>query len=143
MIDSQNRLAQAYGYIVCLVAVLAGLASVAGLTSSIFDYADPIHTDRYNSGRPVTTYGAYKRAYYERQQIQTRAGPANVASTGIPDSIPEATLRQMYQEDRADRIDNTRFRALKSIASTGILLLVSIILFTIHWKWLRRQSAPA
>ncbi len=139
MIDSQNRLAQAYGYMVCLVAVLAGLASVAGLTNSIFDYADPIHTDRYSSGRPVTTYGAYKRAYYERRPESTRAGPGPAA--GVPDSVPEATLRQMYQEDRTDRIDNTRFRALKTMASTGILLLASIILFAIHWKWLRRQSA--
>ena len=66
MIDSQSRLAQTYGYMVCLIAVIVGLISLAGVTNSLFDYADPIHSERYASGndRPVTSYNAYKRAYY-------------------------------------------------------------------------------
>jgi hypothetical protein len=49
----------------------------------------------------------------------------------------------MYQEDRTDQIDSVRFRALKILVGAMLLLIVSVVLFTIHWKWLRRQSAPA
>lgn len=140
MIENQSRMAQGYGYIVCLIAVVAGLASMGGLVNSIFDYAAPVHSDRYGgTGMPVTSYNAYKRAYYSRLPTRTERGPNAAAVNG--DSIPDATLRQMYQDDRLDHIENTRFRALKSMAGSALLLIVSIILFTIHWKWLRRQSA--
>ncbi|MBA2687965.1 MAG: hypothetical protein H0U64_07685 [Gemmatimonadaceae bacterium] len=142
MIESQSRMAQGYGYIVCLIAVIAGLASMGGLVNSLFDYADPVHSDRYGgSGIPVTSYNAYKRAYYAREPKRVaseRGGPDGVAIKS--DSVPDATLRQMYQDDRLDHVENTRFRALKNMVSTALLLIVSIILFTIHWKWLRRQS---
>lgn len=134
-------MAQAYGYIVCLIAVVVGLIALVGVTNSLFDYADPIHTDRYGMGRPISSYSAYKREYYDRQGKPTRTGPDNGARTASVDSVSEATLRQMYQEDRADHIDSTRFRALKSLVGSILLLVVSIVLFTIHWKWLRRQSA--
>ena len=139
MIDSQSKLSQSYGYIMCLIAVIVGLISLAGVTNSLFDYADPVHSDRYgmNGERPITSYNAYRRAYYDRQP--RGAGSGSVKTT-VPDSVPEATLRQMYQEDRTDRVDTVRFRALKSFVGAFLLLIVSIVLFTIHWKWLRRQS---
>lgn len=145
MIDSQGRMAQGYGYMVCLIAVIVGLISVAGVTNSLFDYADPIHSERFGTDRPLTSYNAYKRAYYERQPRPTRNGPVDVtqAKTPLADSIPETTLRQMYQEDRADHVDTTRFRALKSLVGAILLLIVSVVLFSIHWKWLRRQYARA
>lgn len=143
MIDSQSRMAQGYGYIVCLIAVVAGLASMGGMVNSLFDYVAPVHSDRYGGGGlPVTSYNAYKRAYYAREPRS--ASPDRFATAPaaakVPDSVPEATLRQMYQDDRADHVENTRFRALKSLVGAALLLIVSIILFTVHWKWLRRQS---
>jgi hypothetical protein len=142
MIDSQSRMAQTYGYIVCLIAVIVGLISLGGVTNALFDYADPVHSERYASGndRPVTSYSAYKRAYYERQPRPSRTVP-DAQAKPVPDSVPDATLRQMYQEDRTDRVDTIRFRAMKSFVGAFLLLIVSIVLFTIHWKWLRRQSA--
>ncbi len=144
MIDSQSRMAQGYGYMVCLIAVIVGLISLAGVTNSLFDYSDPIHSERFGADRPMTSYNAYKRAYYERQPRPTRTGPGDAPQARIAtaDSVPEATLRQMYQEDRTDRVDTTRFRALKSLVGAFLLLVVSVVLFSIHWKWLRRQSAP-
>ena len=140
MIDNSSRMAQGYGYIVCLIAVVVGLASIAGLVGSLFDYADPIHSDKYGrSGMSVTSFNSYKREYYSRRPAPTRTGPdANAVRN---DSLPDATLRQMYQDDRADHIDNTQFRALRSLVSSILLLIVSLILFSVHWKWLRRQSA--
>lgn len=143
MIDNSSRMAQAYGYIVCLIAVVVGIASIAGTVNSLFDYADPIHSDKYGrSGMSVTSYNSYKREYYSRQPAAPRPGPDNAApAKGQVDSLPDATLRQMYQEDRTDHIDNTKFRALRSLVVSVLLLAVSIVLFSIHWKWLRRQSA--
>lgn len=139
MIDNSSRMAQAYGYIVCLIAVVVGLASLAGMVGSLFDYADPVHSDKYGrSGMSVTSYNAYKREYYSRQPAAPRPGPD--VTTRPADSLPDVTLRQMYQEDRADHIDNTKFRALRSLVSSLLLLVVSLILFSVHWKWLRRQS---
>lgn len=143
MIDSQSRMAQVYGYVVCLIAVIVGLMSVAGVTNAVFDYSDPIHSPRYTNGaeRPITSFGVYKRAYYERQPARAGSDAPGQVKVARVDSVPETTLRQMYQEDRTDHIDTTRFRALKSLVSAFLLLVVSVVLFTIHWKWLRRQSA--
>jgi hypothetical protein len=143
MIDSQSKMAQTYGYMVCLIAVVVVLVSIAGVTNSLFDYADPIHSDRYGVGgeRPVTSFNAYRRAYYDRQPRPSKPTADAQGKVTPPDTVSEATLRQMYQEDRTERIDTIRFRALKSFVGAFLLLVVSIILFTIHWKWLRRQSA--
>lgn len=139
MIDSNTRMAQAYGYVVCLIAVVVALIALAGTVNGLFDYADPVHSDRYGrSGMSVTSFNAYKREYYSRQPARAGSGPNGTAQR---DSVSDATLRQMYQEDRADQIDNTKFRALKALVSSVLLLLVSIVLFFFHWKWLRRQSA--
>lgn len=143
MTESQSKMAQAYGYMVCLIAVVVGLVSLAGLTNSLFDYADPVHSDRWSAGRPIGSYNAYRRAYYDRQPRPAAVNPADAgaAPRARNDSVPETMLRQMYQEDRTDHVETTRFRALKSLAGAFLLLVVSIVLFSIHWKWLRRQSA--
>ncbi len=140
MIDSSSRIAQAYGYIVCLIAVVVALISLAGIVGGVFDYADPVHSDKYGrSGMSVTSFSAYKREYYARQPASARPGPDAVARP-VVDSIPEEALRRMYQEERADHIENTRFRALRSLVGAVLLMIASLVLFSVHWKWLRRQS---
>jgi hypothetical protein len=148
MIDNQSKMAQGYGYIVCLITVIAGLVSIGSTVNALFDYADPIHSDRYSSGYSVTTFNAYKRDYQQRTPRPRPLVQRNVQ--GVPvspdqamsavDTVSDATLRQMYQEDRQDRIETTRFRAMKQLVGSLLMLVVSGILFSIHWKWLRRQS---
>jgi len=37
-----------------------------------------------------------------------------------------------------------RFRAMRSLIGSGLLILVSVILFLVHWRWLReRETLPA
>lgn len=44
MMEKSNRMAQIYGYSVCLVAVITFIICVANIIPAIMDLSDPIHT---------------------------------------------------------------------------------------------------
>lgn len=135
--DSQSRIAQAYGYAVCFITIITMLVSVGRSVGAVFDYVDPVHADRWNAGAPVTSYNAWKREYLQRQSAATRGGTP--ATPLLPPT--EAELRQMYQDDRNDQIESVRFRSLKTLVGSLLLMAFAGILFAIHWKWLRPPSA--
>jgi hypothetical protein len=57
-----------------------------------------------------------------------------------PDTMSEATLRQQYDALVADRTASTRYRSAKSLTTSGILLLIAVGLFALHWRWVRRLN---
>ena len=50
-------------------------------------------------------------------------------------------LRQMFEDARVEQIDDVRFRAMRSLVSSIILIAIASLLFFTHWRWLRRESA--
>ncbi len=58
---SSNRIAQAYGYAVCLIAVVTILVSTANIVKSLFDLSDPLRAEGYARGVNLTSYSTYKR----------------------------------------------------------------------------------
>lgn len=135
--ESQSRIAQAYGYAVCFITIITILISVGKSIDALFNYADPIHAERSGSGGPVTSFNAWKREFNQRQP----GNPRNPNATTVqPPVLSETELRQMYQDDRKDQIETVRFRSLKTLIGALLLIAVSATLFAIHWKWLRRQS---
>jgi len=40
-----------------------------------------------------------------------------------------------------DRIEQARFEAEQGLTTSGLLLLLSIVLFALHWRWLRSRDA--
>lgn len=133
--DRSNKIAQAYGYAVCFIAVVTLLISSKGIIDASFDLSAPLRADRYMSGMNLTSFEAYKRERGERRERPVEAGtvPAQPALT-------DEQLRQMYEDQRADHRENVRFRAMRSLVSHLLLVAIASILFATHWRWLRKDA---
>lgn len=137
-VDRPNRIAQWYGYSVCLIAVIVLLISVGGMVNGLFTLANPLY--REEGYEPtLSSFEAY-RATYHRTPFVDRIERDSLRRT--PPS--EAELRPQYEALRADRIARSRVEAQRSLVSAGISGLLAVALFLFHWRWLRRMGdAPA
>jgi hypothetical protein len=131
-----NKIAQAYGYAVCFIAVVTLLFASKSIIDSSFDLSAPLRADRYMSGMNLTSYEGYKRDRLERRDRSTAAGP----QAALPE-LTDAEIRKLYETERADHVDNVKFRAMRSLVSNILLVAIAAILFLTHWRWLRRETA--
>jgi len=129
--EKRYRIAQIYGYIVCLVAVIAFLISLASLVGAMFDLSDPLHA-RGIDGRPdLTSFEAYKMDILASARVE----PPSSTPGYVPD---DQTLRRMFEAAKANRIQSVKLQTYRSLAVNGLLILVCIALFATHWIWVRR-----
>lgn len=56
------------------------------------------------------------------------------------DTGQEARLRQRYDALVVDRVAMVGYRTSKTFITAGMLLAVSVGLFVLHWRWMRRLS---
>ncbi len=64
----------------------------------------------------------------------------NRSSVNPPEKLTQPELRARYEALRAAAIRDADFRATQSMVVSGLMLVVAIVLFGLHWRWLRRQS---
>lgn len=121
------RIAQWYGYTVCLVAVVTFLLSARGIVDDLFTIASPIRSDsRY--GASLTSFEAFEATH--------NMAPARIAGDSVPPPTEEE-LRRRYEALRADQISQARFDATRGIVTSLLMLLIASALFVWHWRWLR------
>lgn len=130
--EKPHKVAQLYGYSVCLVAVVTILISVTSMVGAIFDLSNPLHAGWYN-GPNMASFETYKMDVL-RSQGQ---GDEKSARGYIPD---DETLRLMYEAAKADRIQRVGFQARRTLTTHGLLLVVCATLFVGHWMWIRRRA---
>ncbi len=124
-----NRVPQTYGYSVCVIAVITFLICATVIVNNIFDLANPVQA---SFGTALSSFEAY----------QADQRPA-VAGTARVDTTSETTLRKRYEALRADRIARVTFQSWKAIVTSSLLLIISVVLFVLHWRWLKRLGAAA
>lgn len=134
--ERSNRIAQAYGYAVCFIAIVTLLFCSKGIIDASFDLSAPLRADRYMSGMNLTSFEAYKR-----DRIERRDRPMTVEGAAAQPPLTDEELRRMYDEQRADHTEYVKFRAMRSLVSNVILVVIAFILFITHWRWLRRETA--
>lgn len=133
-----NRVPQIYGYTVCVIAVVTFLICSTVIVNNVFDLANPIRAG-YGFESSLSSFEAYK-ATYQRDQ---RAVVGGAAGEARPDTASEATLQKRYEALREDRISRVRFQAWKAIVTSGLLLIISVVLFALHWRWMKKaREAP-
>ncbi|GIW52793.1 MAG: hypothetical protein KatS3mg081_2148 [Gemmatimonadales bacterium] len=93
--EKPHRIAQLYGYAVCLVPVITFIISAASLVGATFDLSDPLHASGFGVGPREPSLAAFdnfgcgdlrgkKRQRHRPLQVQVRAPPA-AASRSLPD----------------------------------------------------------
>jgi hypothetical protein len=132
-VDRAHRVAQLYGYTVCLVAVVTVLFAIPSIINSLFKLSDPLQAE--GSFEPIlSSFDAYKATW---ERARGFAGRDEARPVPPPS---EAELRQGYEALRADRIASNRYEARRSLVTSTFLLLLALGLFAGHWRWLRRRA---
>jgi hypothetical protein len=141
-----NRIAQAYGYAVCFITVIVMLIGIKQVIDAAFDLSDPIRAEGGGYGRmggPLTSFEVYKVSV-RRQIVMRQYGgptPAGVGPSQAPaDTLSDVEMRRLYDAEREVAIGNVHFRASRSLVGNLLLIVLAGILFTIHWRWLKKRS---
>jgi len=134
--EKPHRMAQIYGYTVCLVAVITFIICIANIIPAVMDLSDPLHAGGpfMLSGTPsMASYDNYKMDILKSEKPEDQKTGTNY----IPD---DKTLHSMYEAARADRINQANHSSIRSIVVNSLIILISIVLFITHWLWMRRLS---
>lgn len=140
-----SRIAQTYGYAVCFIAVIVILISIKSVVNAAIDLSDPIRAENGGygrSGRPLSSFEIYKlEARREPNPRGTVPTPVGAAQPARADSLSDADLRKMYDAEREQVIGNVKFRSIRTLVGSLLLIVVAAVLFVIHWRWLRQRDA--
>jgi len=100
------------------------------MVSSIIDIGDPLHAGFNVQNAPsLASFENYKMDILKAQSGNTGA------ATFTPN---DATLKSMYESAKADKIANQNHTARRDIMVNSLLIIISIILFITHWRWMQK-----
>ncbi|MFN2637210.1 MAG: hypothetical protein ABR585_09305 [Gemmatimonadaceae bacterium] len=145
--DRINRLvAEVYGYAVCLITVIVMLVSIKGVIDAAFDLSDPIRAEGgYGRLGPLTSFELYKlqarREGPSRYPQQMSVAAVAPPGTRGDSTLSDAELRKLYDAERESQIGSVKFRAMRTLVSGFLFIVLAGVLFAIHWRWLRRLTS--
>jgi len=131
--DSSNKIALIYGYLVCLGMIIVALISASMIINAIFDLQRPLKTSNYYG--PSSSYDLSSFESYKATRFQTDEKTIS--------SLSETDLMNAYEAAKTDRIDTVRFNATKSLTIASLLLIFGGSLFWGHWRWLKHLRTLA
>jgi hypothetical protein len=134
--EKPHRMAQIYGYTVCLVTVITFIICISLIIPSIMDMGDPMHAQGFFAmgGTPsLASFDNYKMDILKSSKNDEQKTGAN----WIPD---DRTLRSMYESAREDRISQANHASIRSIVVNSLIILICVVLFIFHWIWMRRLA---
>jgi hypothetical protein len=135
--ERSDRVAQLYGYSVCLIAVVVALISVSTLIDNAFKLSNPLAE---HNGYPYYGGAASLQSFEAYKATADQPSPDGTPKTARP-RLSDAALRAQYEALRADRLASVQFDATRSLTGALVMLLIAAGLFAFHWRWLR-QRAP-
>ena len=124
-------IALAYGYVVCLVAVITFIIGMTNFVDAVFDRANPMEAQGRFGGASLTSFDAFHATYDKREVYRGKETPQ--------DTLTTAELRSRYEALRSDRASQVRYTSSRELVGYGLMMLLSIALFAFHWRWVRRQ----
>ncbi|MCK4678657.1 MAG: hypothetical protein KAT48_11030 [Bacteroidales bacterium] len=127
--EKKSKVPLVYGYAVCVAAVITFLISAASLVNAIIDLGDPMHAVYVPAGSPsLVSFENYKMDILKSPEKE---------QAYVPD---DQTLQAMYQAAKDDRIQLANHRSNRSLIVSGMLILICVVLFLTHWKWMQKLS---
>ncbi len=156
MEKSSKVVGQIYGYFICLTAIILFLTSVQSIVGSLVDLGNPKYAADL-AGSSLESFEKYKMNVLnslhsakdkdrerEGEKGKTDGDPAAAVKPAAPSYIPDDTgLRAMYEAEKSVKFDSARHVELRRIVENGLMGLLSVALFVIHWLWLRRRPRAA
>jgi hypothetical protein len=140
VVERPERVPQLYGYTVCLVTLIWAIVSTVSIVESALTLSAPAYRGGpdYGFEPSVSSFEAF-RTSYDRSRRMMSMDPRETKL----DSVPEPELRRRYEALRADRIERNTVSARRSLITSVFSLIMAVILFAVHWRWLRRVGGAA
>ncbi len=133
--DQPRWIPQLYGYSVCFITLVTVLFSLSSIVGNSFEYSAP------EMSREVTMEYGGRSAEACRQRFNARTpnrGAQVGAGSAVAPVLPaDSVLLKLCAEERAERIATVRHTALRGLVSSTLMMLLAIVLFIIHWRWVR------
>jgi len=129
--EKKSKAPLIYGYAVCLVAVVTFLIAVAAMIFAVMDLGDPLYAGNNFNKSSIASFENYKMDMLKSQGEK---------ETWSPD---DETLRAMYEAEKDDRIRRVRHDSMRTIYINGALLIIAIVLFITHWRWMQKLGRKA
>jgi len=126
--EKRSKAPLIYGYAVCLVAVVTFLISVAGIINAVMDLSDPLYSGSGYNQESIASFENYKM-----DVLKTNSDK----ETWNPD---DATLQAMYEAEKEDRTRRVIHSSVRNLSVSGILIIICVILFLTHWRWMRKLN---
>ncbi|RLD20774.1 MAG: hypothetical protein DRI69_05615 [Bacteroidetes bacterium] len=120
-----QRAAKIYGYTVCVISVITFIISLSAVITAVLDTSEPLYAG-YQDYTHLSSFENFK--------VDALKAISKDAAY-IPD---DATLRTMYKSARKETIAHSMHTIWRNLTVSGIILIFSVVLFTIHWMWMRR-----
>lgn len=139
---SSSRIAQVYGYAVCLIAVITILIGVGNITDAAIERSNPLMADgRYSrADGSLTSFEAYRASSgLNRPGTTTRTRPDGSVEP-VADTLTTEQLRARYEALRTDQLARVSFGTAQRLAKHGLLVAIALGLFVWHWRWLRGRE---
>jgi|SRR3990172_1169121 len=134
--EKPHRIVQIYGYTVCLVTVITFLISIISLVNAIIDLGDPLH-----AGWDFSMEKSPSLASFENYKMDVLKSPQKEGETAKAAYVPDdQTLRAMYEAARTDKIQYAQHEANRSIIVDSLLIVICVVLFGTHWRWMRKLA---
>ena len=127
--ERSNKIQQAYGYAVCLIAVVTALICVNGAVRNAINMMDPIAAAGAY-GEPIDSFESWQASGRNQYARPEGAGP---------DTTSIETQRRQYEAVRASVLARHAFNTRRDLATQAVLLIVASVLFATHWRWLQRS----
>jgi hypothetical protein len=129
MTKHPNRIAEVYGYLICLVSVIAILITSGGIIQALIDIGHPYQSREFNTqSSSLVSFDNY--ILTKRQASWTDT----ISQKIIGDTV---TLRSMYEAERKSLVEKVNHRIRRDIVVNSSLLFLSVLLFVFHWLWLK------
>lgn len=138
-----SRIAQIYGYAVCLIAIVTLLIVGSSFVDAAFDRANPLRSQNYRYGPyegSLTSFEAYRTTYQGDRMTRMAPGPDGPVPVQPGDTLTTEQLRARYELLRAEREESVRYGATQQLVKNGLLILLAIVLFITHWNWVRAHA---
>lgn len=144
LVNRASRIAQIYGYAVCLIAIITLLIVGSRFVDAAFDRANPLRSQSFRYGPyegSLTSFEAY-RATHQGDRTVMRVAPGPDAPVPAPgaDTLTTDQLRARYELLRAEREESVRYGATQQLVKNGLMILLAIALFITHWRWVRLRE---
>ena len=120
----KTKMSQVYGYIVCVIAIITFLIALGGLITSIMDSNDPLYT--WGDTNNLSSFENFKMNALSSSKNDIKFNP------------DDATLKIMYDDAKNHKIKQVQHQTKKSMVVNSILIVLSIVLFFVHWKWMQK-----